>query len=330
MAPRISVFLPTYQHAAFIADAIESVLAQNVPDLEIVVGDDASTDGTPEIVRDYARRHPGLFKLLLSDVNRGITANTNRVLAACEGEFIAWFSGDDLWLPGKLARQLDWFAAHPDACICYSNVEIFDSRTGATLGLHHHRDNPFRSGGVEILLEGNWYFNGLSVMGRRSACPPHGYDPRLKYVSDWVFWVEMAARGGHIGYVPEVLARYRRHDRNISSDHVRLLPDQLLALDLIATQYPALKRHIDLRRPALFCEHAWMAFLTRRYDDVPPLLAQAAQSGLATATATTSWRARFLAAFFLKHPRVLAAAGHWRERWTRLKRRWIAGRSAPA
>src|SRR3954452_23351532 len=103
----------TYQHAAFVRESLDSVLVQDYPNMEIVVGDDASTDGTQDILRDYAGRHPGVFKLLLSPVNRGITANSKSTLMACEGELIAHTSGDDVWLPGKLHKQVKWAGKTP-------------------------------------------------------------------------------------------------------------------------------------------------------------------------------------------------------------------------
>src|SRR3954466_12075374 len=76
--PRVSVLMLTYQHAKYVRESVESVLAQNYPNLQIVIGDDASTDGTQDILREYAARHPGLFKLLLAETNQGITKNANQ------------------------------------------------------------------------------------------------------------------------------------------------------------------------------------------------------------------------------------------------------------
>ncbi len=309
MTPTVSVFLPTYQHRAFIADALDSVLAQDGCDFEIVVGDDGSTDGTREIVAEYAARHPGVVVPLLSPVNTGITANQNRVLAACRGEFIAFFAGDDLWLPGKLRKQLAWFAEHPDAVICYTNVEEFDSDTGRRLRLQHMPGaNPFREGSVEQLFLSPAFFNGTSAMARRSACPPHGYEPSLSIVSDWLFWVETAING-RVGFVPEVLARYRRHAHNITNGVERIVREQLLALDLVERRHPQLAELAAGLRPRLLWGGALGA--TKRGDYA---LAHALLASLA------DWR------------RARGAAMPWRERVLpavlRLDRRRLLGRLA--
>jgi glycosyltransferase involved in cell wall biosynthesis len=235
--PRVSVLLPTYQQAHFIRATLDSVLVQNYPNLQVVVGDDASTDGTREILLEYDRKYPGVFKLLLHEVNQGVTANQNLILRECDGEFVAFFSGDDLWLPGKLHKQVAWFAAHPEAAICYTNTEAFDSDTGERIRLQHDARNPFRSGGAEQMLLSGTFFNGCSVMARRSMLPPGGYEPSLTVVSDWLLLLE-TAHNGRIGYIEEVLARYRLHSGNVSKRIDVLLREQLHALDIVESRYP--------------------------------------------------------------------------------------------
>lgn len=238
--PKVSVFMAVYQQEHILRESIDSVLAQDYENLEIVIGDDGSTDGTGALLREYDRKYPGRFKLIFVERNTGITANCNRILAQCTGNLIAWFSGDDIWMPAKTRRQVQWFEEHPEAVICYTNTEIFDGRTGRTLRLQHtrHRD-PFRSGGVEQLFVSASFFNGISVMARSSAVPRHGYDPRLAMVSDWLFWVE-TAHNGSIGYIEEVLARYRVHQDNVSKRLGAMLSEQLLALGIVESKYPEL------------------------------------------------------------------------------------------
>ncbi|HUP59847.1 MAG TPA: glycosyltransferase [Thermoanaerobaculia bacterium] len=236
--PRVSVHVLTYQHRDFIRQALDSVLAQDYPNLEIVVGDDASTDGTAAIIAEYERAHPGVVKALLSDRNLGITANANRILEQCTGEFIAWFAGDDEWLPGKLSAQVAWFAKNPDAVLCYTNTEIFDSESGRPLRLQHDRmRNRFRGGGIEQMFRSATFFASSSVMTRRSAIPSHGFDARVRNVSDWLLWVDVASRG-RIGYVRDVYTRYRLHSANIMKRFDAALAEQLVAIGIAESRYP--------------------------------------------------------------------------------------------
>jgi len=237
MRPRVSVHLPSYQQRDYLRAAIESVLAQEYDNLEIVVGDDGSTDGTHEMLREYEGRYPGLFVLALSTVNRGTTANWNQILPRCTGEYVAWLDGDDLWLPGKLHKQVEYLEAHPAAVLCYTNTAIFDSTTGETRRLQHERRrNRMRTGGAEELLRSAVFFATSTVMARRTAIPAHGADGRLPNISDWVLWVDIAQHGA-IGAVPEVLAKYRLHANNITKRGDAILADQLLAVAVVESRY---------------------------------------------------------------------------------------------
>jgi glycosyltransferase involved in cell wall biosynthesis len=243
MLPKVSVHLASYQQRDLLVEALESALAQDYPNLEIVVGDDGSTDGTHEMLREYQARHPDKIRLVLSTENRGTTANWNQILPRCTGELVAWLDGDDVWLPGKISRQVAWFAEHPEAVLCYTNAEIFEHGTGRVQRLQHEpRRNPFREGGAEELMRSATFFVTSTVMVRRSAVPRAGCDVRLLFMSDWLFWVEVA-RNGRIGYVPEVLTRYRIHPNNITRRGDVMMRDQVQAIDIVRAQFPELAPH---------------------------------------------------------------------------------------
>jgi glycosyltransferase involved in cell wall biosynthesis len=238
MPPRVSVHLPSYQQREFLRDAIESVLAQEYPALEIVVGDDGSADGTHEMLREYEARYPGLFVLALDSQNRGTTANWNRILPRCTGKYVAWLDGDDLWLPGKLHRQVAYMEANPALALSYTNAEVFESSTGRALRLQHGpRRNPFRAGGGAEMLRSATFFVTSTVVALRSALPEWGADERLPWISDWLLWVDIT-RNGEIGFVPEVFTRYRIHGSNITRRGDSILADQERALEIVEERYP--------------------------------------------------------------------------------------------
>jgi glycosyltransferase involved in cell wall biosynthesis len=235
----VSVHIISYNQAQFIAETIESALAQEYDNLEIVVSDDASTDATPEIVADYAARHPGRVIALLNRDNVGITANSNRGLTACTGEFIAFMGGDDLLLPGKIEAQLAWFAGRPERVLCGHQVELFydDGRRPP----HRFQRRLRRGTGADKLIRYG-AFAACSIMVRASALPPGGFDERVPVVSDYKLWADTLARGGEFGFIPGTYARYRRHSANVSSSHLRMAADAERALALIARTYPAYSR----------------------------------------------------------------------------------------
>ena len=109
----VSIIIPTYNRGWIIKEAIESVLAQNFIDFELIVIDDGSTDNTSEILDSYREDIT-----VLRQNNKGVSAARNRGLSEASGRFIAFLDSDDLWLPQKLSRQVDFFNSNPDALIC--------------------------------------------------------------------------------------------------------------------------------------------------------------------------------------------------------------------
>lgn len=113
---KLTVGILTYNQENYIRQCLDSVLMQEVGfDYEIVVGDDASSDGTQDILREYAQKYPDKFVLLLGEKNEGISMNYKKVLSACKGKYIALCEGDDYWTDAhKLQVQLDFLETHPD------------------------------------------------------------------------------------------------------------------------------------------------------------------------------------------------------------------------
>jgi glycosyltransferase involved in cell wall biosynthesis len=253
--PKISVAIITYNQKVYLEEAIESVLAQDYPNLEIVVADDGSKDGTHDLVRAYAERFPGKFVPVLAEQNEGITANCNRAYFACTGEYIAFLGGDDLMQPGRLRKAAEVMQSDLGCAVCYTNSELFDSDTGRSLGFTNsgrYSHTP-REGGAETLVEGDNFICGSSGFVRRSMAPPHGFRREVGNSSDWLFWIESAING-RIRYIPEPLARYRRHATNVTR-LADLGETQITLLDLVATLYPDLAPRVRKGRAAIL--YAW-------------------------------------------------------------------------
>ncbi|MBO5771486.1 MAG: glycosyltransferase [Alistipes sp.] len=132
MTPLVSVCMTTYNHERYIAEAIESVLAQRTSfDFEIVVGEDCSTDSTPTICRQYAERYPDKIRLITSAENVGWRANYRRTIAAARGRYIALCDGDDRWCDAeKLQAQFDLLEADSECAMCYTRSERRDFERG--------------------------------------------------------------------------------------------------------------------------------------------------------------------------------------------------------
>lgn len=231
--PLVSVIVCAYNQQRFIRETIESALAQTYPNVEVIVSDDGSSDDTPKILHEYGERYPGRVKAVFSASNTGIPGNMNRAMARRTGELTAWLDGDDLMAQTKLAKQVAFLQAHPDAVGCYTDAEVFESDSGKTLGLAsvlYNGTPKLQQGRLEDWFFPRYYVLPSTFMARSAVCPPHGFDERLKYKSEILFFAE-TFRTGRFLAIPEPLTRYRRHGENLTgSSHHR---DVSLEYDLI-------------------------------------------------------------------------------------------------
>lgn len=126
--PLVSVYVPTYEHKNFIEECIESILMQKTDfPFEIIIGEDFSTDGTREIVINYAEKYPERIRVITADSNIKQLANRVRCLKALRGKYIAQCDGDDYWTdPLKLQKQADFMQNHSQFSLCYHSYQILD------------------------------------------------------------------------------------------------------------------------------------------------------------------------------------------------------------
>lgn len=144
--PMLSILCLTYNHEAFIGQALESFLAQVTSfEVEVVVADDCSSDRTATIVESFSSRFGGRLSLLRSPVNLGVTRNFRRAYRACRGRYVAICEGDDFWRGhNKLQTQVDFLEANPDYVICYHDATIVEAgveRTEIQLAPHLRVDS---------------------------------------------------------------------------------------------------------------------------------------------------------------------------------------------
>lgn len=163
-SPEISVCVLTWNQAGYIRQAVESVVSQAVDaKIEVLVGDDCSTDGTDEVVRAIELEFPGVVRLVRHPRQLGASGNYQKLLALARGPLIAHLDGDDYWLPGKLQKQLDFMRANPDCNAVYTNAHVVDSQ-GKCLGLFN--DVPSRFFDLPSLLVRGNFLNMSSMLFR--------------------------------------------------------------------------------------------------------------------------------------------------------------------
>jgi glycosyltransferase involved in cell wall biosynthesis len=228
MNPKVSVLMITYNHEPFIRQALDSVLMQKTSfPVELVVGEDCSTDRTRDIVSEYQRKHPQIVRALLPERNQGQIPNVAATLAACRGDYIAILEGDDYWTaPDKLQCQTDFLDAHPECAISFHKaLMIFEDNTQAPRECPE--DAPEVST-LEDLLEcqhGN-LIPTCSAVWRRGLFERIPDWVEEVGFSDWPIHV-MNARRGKIGFLNRCMAIYRVHPGGVwSSQDGRSVTDR--------------------------------------------------------------------------------------------------------
>jgi glycosyltransferase involved in cell wall biosynthesis len=258
--PRVSVIMAVYNEERFLAESVESVLAQSFHDLELIIADDGSTDATPTIARSLAERDPERIRVLRAEENRGKPFVLNDALAIRRGELISWLDGDDVMLPDKLERQVRALDADQAAAGCTHDAEVFEASSGRVIGRFSQLANgsPLHSGGVELWFDPTYRMLPSATMIRSSLCPPGGFDQRLTYTNDWLFDVEVFRHGRCLA-LDDVLVRYRRHDANLSTQGETTgvtVEESLMAMAIVTARYPQLQRHARTVSAAVLLGHA--------------------------------------------------------------------------
>ncbi|MHC5860777.1 glycosyltransferase [Nostoc sp.] len=241
---KVSVLMITYNHESYIAQAIESVLMQQVNfEYEIVIGEDCSTDNTRQIIIDYQKNYPELIRLLLPDTNLGMHKNFINTLQACQGQYIAMLEGDDYWTSSeKLQKQVDFLDKNLDFAICFHNVLVFWQDNSHSPGIFLHNQPKIST--IENLLVNN-FISTPSVMYRAGLVqefPDWFYEQSM---GDWTFHI-LNAQHGKIGYIDKVMAAYRVHPKGVWSSKSResQIKETIRMLDTIrynlSSQYQAI------------------------------------------------------------------------------------------
>lgn len=211
----VSVAVITYNQEHTISQALDSILCQQGEfDLEVVVGEDASTDGTRMICEKYASLYPQKIKLLSGDENLGIVGNFVRVIKACRGDYIAILAGDDYWCDNrKLQKQLDYAVANPQYGVVYSDGYQLFVRSGRLVsGLT--QQNPNLDGDVRGYYHnryGGVYCVPLTMLIRRDLLQYVDFDEFVRRgfpVEDYPMQCILAHHTSY-GYIPDKTAVYR-------------------------------------------------------------------------------------------------------------------------
>lgn len=208
--PMVSVRTSTYQHAKYIKQCLEGVLAQKTDfSFEFIIGEDFSTDGTREIVFDYAKKYPDIIRVITADYNVGMKANGERCINAIRGKYIAICEGDDYWTdPYKLQKQIDFMEKNPDYTICFHVVKVIYENSAKNFLFPNVKNKTWYT--RKELLKTN-YIPTNSVVYRKLE---HKNLPDDIAPGDWYMHLYQA-KFGKIKFIDEVMSVYRKHEGGI-------------------------------------------------------------------------------------------------------------------
>lgn len=216
VTPRLSVAVLCYNHAAFIGDCLQSILSQELDvSFEVVIGDDSSQDESVKIIESFQADYPGIIKLIRHERNLGPSRTFADVIAHTSGEYIAYIDGDDMMLPGKLARQLDFLETHPDFGMVVHKMRTVDARTSEPVGFPLPRAKPAEFDAQYLIRSGPFFF-GSSAMFRGELRRRFPVDLNIKAVGD-VAHLLQTLHGTRARYFDEELGVYRVNPNGLTS-----------------------------------------------------------------------------------------------------------------
>jgi glycosyltransferase involved in cell wall biosynthesis len=261
----VSVVVATFNHAPWLPQALDSALAQTLPDVEVVVVDDGSIDATPEVLARYAGRIR-----TVRQPNRGLSAARNAGLAVARGRYVAFLDADDLLQPTKLAEQAAVLEREAAAGWTYCDVRIEDEATGVATTVSErfgYRARRLDGWLFAELIRGN-FIPAMAPLVRRAALDAAGpFDERLDALEDWDLWLRLALVA-EARYTPRVLATYRVRTAGMSQDRGRMHRNRLRVLDGVIRRRPAALATLGVAGRRIVADtHNWLGLEARARGD---------------------------------------------------------------
>ena len=302
MKPKVSVIITTFNHEKYIAESINSVLAQTFKDFEVIVINDGSTDSTAEIIQKIVNANSEKIIFINHKENQRPCSIGNQGLAIARGEYIGWNGGDDIWYPTKLEKQMKLFTEDPEKNIgivyCYGENLIesstrFRSKTNAVDLEKDVFKELFRSA----------FFFKISMLVRKEIHSCVGnFDVSVSSLCrDYEWLLRVAATKYRFDRVPEILVGHRIHDNNETRNRAIAQQNTKEMLLNIAQKYPQLikAKNIDVNKRLAVCdlESAQYYFVTGKRNEARRLLLNVLKKFPRTILGNKKWLAYFLLSF---------------------------------
>ena len=218
--PRVSVIVPSYNVEPFLADAVRSVLRQSWTDLELLIVNDGSTDGTPGLAARFETEDRRVR--VVHKQNGGLSSARNAGISAARGEFICFLDADDAILPSKLEKQVAFLDFFRNCGLVFSDHYLGDAHLNPITFENKRPPNlPMR----DLLTYTNWFAPFSPLIRAGFVAKVGSFDEDLKSAEDWDYWVR-ASRSGTLAYLPGPVGVYRTHPVQMSKNHQRMRANQ--------------------------------------------------------------------------------------------------------
>lgn len=227
--PLVSIIMPAFNHELYVGEALQSIGNQTYHNTELIVIDDGSTDRTAEIIRAYIEKNGGRNIRFISKPNEGVCRTLNAGLAMATGDYIAFIASDDVWLPERLARQLEFMENNREIGMVFADVWFLDGtrRTNSRWSDYKPALRGLFTNGIAV---DNLYTRlltqplvpALTVLIRRRVLLDVGFFDESLIYEDHDLWLRIAMKYP-LGYIDSPLACYRLHAANVSNNAVFML-----------------------------------------------------------------------------------------------------------
>jgi glycosyltransferase involved in cell wall biosynthesis len=216
--PIVSVIIPAHNRRAFLEEALSSVLAQTYQDIEAIVVDDGSNDGTAEFLEDLGDER---VKFIRTE-HLGPASARNAAAGIAQGKFLAFCDSDDIWSSDKLEKQLPLFECDPRPVLVFSNAAIFDSGRKSDETVFDNQ-KPLAGSAFDALTLDNFIPTSSVILAKEVFDQTGGFEDRFCPAEDYRLWLR-SAKIGTIDYLEEPLVKYRRHPGQLGNDRTRMFP----------------------------------------------------------------------------------------------------------
>jgi glycosyltransferase involved in cell wall biosynthesis len=242
--PLVSVIVPCYNHEAYVAECIQSVLNQSYSNIELIVIDDGSKDNSVEVIQKLRSSHPFIFE---TQKNKGLSATLNKAITTyATGKYIAIIASDDFWDVHKIKLQVNFMEKHPEMAMCCSKAAIVN-QTSEIIGEFDAKSFRVPYSFSNIAL-GKSFVAAVTVLTKKEIYDSVGLFDETLLIEDLDMWLRIADVYP-IGYINEVTAFYRQHESNTSSRLVAMTEARFRILDKWKHKgavYRKMKRNFEL------------------------------------------------------------------------------------